>query len=92
MDQCHHVFWRRWSREYLTTLQERSKWTNTVPNLKLDDMVIIMDNQCPPLVWRIGRITEVFPGEDVIVRVARILTRSSHMTRPVVKLVPPPTT
>lgn len=53
-------------------------------------MVIIMDNESPLLLWRIGRITEVFPGTDGTVCVARLLTRSGHVTRPVVKLVPLP--
>lgn len=91
MDQCHQSFWRRWSSEYLTTLQERSKWTKGVPNVKIDDMVVVVDNQNPPLLWRLGRIVELFPGTDGHVRVARILTRAGSVVRPVVKLVPLPT-
>lgn len=91
MDQCHQSFWRRWSSEYLTTLQERSKWTKGVPNVKVDDMVVVVDNQSPPLMWRLGRIVELFPGTDGHVRVARVLTRSGSVVRPVVKLVLLPT-
>ncbi|KAL4108119.1 hypothetical protein QTP88_018370 [Uroleucon formosanum] len=90
MDQCHQAFWRRWSAEYLTTLQERSKWTEGVPNLKVNDMVIVVDNQSPPLMWRLGRVLELLPGTDGHVRVVRVMTRLGIVTRPVVKLVPLP--
>lgn len=38
--QCHQVFWKRWSREYLTTLQGRQKWFKKEINLKIGDLVI----------------------------------------------------
>lgn len=91
MDQCHQAFWRRWSAEYLTTLQERSKWTTGSPPVKVDDMVVIVDNQSPPLSWRMGRIIELLPGSDGQVRVVRLLTSAGTVTRPVVKIVLLPT-
>ncbi|XP_008188319.1 uncharacterized protein LOC103310776 [Acyrthosiphon pisum] len=91
LDQCHRAFWRRWSAEYLTTLQSRPKWTEGVPNLSLNDMVVVIDSQSPPLLWRLGRVIELLPGSDGHVRVARILTRAGVVTRPVVKLVKLPT-
>lgn len=54
-------------------------------------MVVVIDNQSPPLLWRLGRVTELLPGSDGHVRVARILTRAGVMMRPVVKLVKLPT-
>lgn len=58
-----------------------------VPNLSINDMVIVIDSQSPPLLWRLGRVTELLPGADGHVRVARVLTRAGVITRPVVKLV-----
>lgn len=91
LDQCHQAFWKRWSAEYLTTLQARVKWTDRVPNLQANDMVVVVDNQAPPLSWRLGRVIELMPGPDGIVRVASVLTRQGRITRPVVKLVRLPT-
>lgn len=54
LDQCHQAFWRRWSAEYLTTLQERPKWTRNVPNIRVNDMVVIIENNSAPLLWRLG--------------------------------------
>ncbi|XP_060879146.1 uncharacterized protein LOC132951345 [Metopolophium dirhodum] len=91
LDQCHQAFWKRWSAEYLTTLQERVKWTDRVPNIKVNDMVVVVDNQAPPLLWRLGCIIELLPGPDGTVRVASVLTHQGRITRPVVKLVVLPT-
>jgi len=91
MDQCHRAFWRRWSSEYLTTLQDWPKWTEGVPNLSIGDMVVVIDSQSPPLLWRLGRVTELLPGSGCQVRVTRVLARAGVMTRPMVKLVKLPT-
>ncbi|XP_018797401.1 PREDICTED: uncharacterized protein LOC108974165 [Bactrocera latifrons] len=34
-------FWNRWRDEYLVSLQRRSKWIRSTPNLQKDDIVII---------------------------------------------------
>jgi len=87
LHQCYQSFWRRWSSEYLQALQVRTKWATKTPNIQVGDMVVIKSNQGPPLTWRMGRILEVEPGADGIVRVARILTSHGEFIRPVVKLV-----
>lgn len=50
-------------------------------------MVVVIDNQSPPLLWRLGRVTKLLPGADGHVRVVRVLTRAGEITRPVVKLM-----
>ncbi|XP_025205862.1 uncharacterized protein LOC112602140 [Melanaphis sacchari] len=89
--QMHQSFWKRWSQEYLHTLQGRRKWTSTQDNLKVDDLVIVEAPNQPPSVWRMGRITAVHPGPDGTVRVVTIITQDGEMKRPVVKLVKLPT-
>lgn len=54
-------------------------------------MVVIKDNQSPPASWRLGRITEVNPGTDAVVRVVKLITSKGELTRPVTKLVLLPT-
>ena len=41
------VFWRRWLREYLLTLQKRHKWFSFCRDLKEDDLVLIIDENIP---------------------------------------------
>jgi len=59
--------------------------------MKVGDMVVIKDGTAPPLLWRLGRILEVMPSKDGVVRVARVLTKGGSLVRPVVKLVLLPT-
>ncbi len=38
------LFWQRWRRVYLQTLQARQKWLKSTTNLKVGDCVIIKDD------------------------------------------------
>lgn len=75
----------------MNTLQAREKWVKSGDNLKVGTMVVVKTGDAPPLSWPLGRIVEVYPGPDQIVRVAKVLTSQGVFTRPVVKLVPLPT-
>ncbi|XP_072162003.1 uncharacterized protein [Bemisia tabaci] len=50
-------FWERWSAEYLTTLQARQKWTAETDSLKVGDIVIVKEDNLPPLSWALARVT-----------------------------------
>jgi len=91
LQQTFQTFWRRWSSEYLNTLQSRGRWSSNQENVKVGDMVVLKDNTLPPLTWRLGRILEVMPNKDGVVRVVRVLTKGGPLIRPVVKLVLLPT-
>ncbi|XP_064542092.1 uncharacterized protein LOC135431089 [Drosophila montana] len=52
-------FWRRWSAEYVNELRARTKWTSASPNLTVDSMVIIHEDNTPPLHWKLGRVESV---------------------------------
>lgn len=85
--QCHESYWKRWSHEYLSTLQSRHKWFKSAPDLKINDMVIVEAPSRPPTEWRLGRVTELHPGSDEVVRVVSVRTQDGTYKRPVVKLV-----
>ena len=51
-----NVFWSRWLKEYLPTLQLRQKWTRTHRNLSINDVVLIVDKGLPRNVWFMGRV------------------------------------
>ncbi|XP_066598844.1 uncharacterized protein [Prorops nasuta] len=63
-------FWRRWSEEYLGELQKRYKWTESKGELQLGILVLIKDKNLPPLQWQLGRVIDLHPGLDGVVRVA----------------------
>jgi hypothetical protein len=80
-------FWRRWSQEYLHTLQERTKWKfSKGEQLKPKQMVLLKSQGLAPLQWSLGRVEEVHPGSDNIVRTATIRTARGLFTRPLSKI------
>lgn len=79
-------FWQRWSHEYLVTLQNRWRWQKPQRELKIGDMVLIQDENLPPMKWSLGRILSVFPGNDQHVRVAEVRTPSTVLRRPISKM------
>ena len=55
-------------REYVALLQTREKWQRPVPNLKVGELVYVVDDMNPRTSWPLARIEQVFPGEDGLVR------------------------
>lgn len=83
-------FWKRWSIEYLNALQNRPKWIQPSSNLKVNDLVLLKEDNVPPLNWPRARIIELFPGSDSRVRAVKIRTQDGTLTRPITKLCPLP--
>lgn len=81
-------FWARWKQEYLHGLQLRQKWNKQAPNLKIGDLVLLRDENTPPTQWPMGRVLEVHPGDDGVVRVVSLKTPTGIYKRPAVKMVP----
>lgn len=80
-------FWSRWAMEYISTLQERTKWKqNSQQLLKVGLLILVKEDGLPPLKWRLGRITHLHPGNDGVVRSITFKTSSGVFKRPVVKI------
>nr|CAH7749587.1 unnamed protein product [Callosobruchus chinensis] len=80
----------RWSKEYVTELQQRCKWKSTQGELKEGDMVIIKEDNLPPLKWKLGRVTSLHSGSDGVNRVATVKTLNGFVKRAFSKLCPLP--
>ena len=50
------------------------------------DMVVVAEDNQPPLVWKLGRIIESYDGNDEVDRVFEVKTATGYLIRPVVKL------
>lgn len=83
-------FWRRWSREYITELQTSRKWTQGTYPWKREAMVLIKDDHWPTLKWALGRIVELKPGLDGIVRSVSVPVGRNIIKRATAKLCPLP--
>ena len=80
-------FWKRWRKEYLQTLQQRQKWNDRKPNLQDGDVVLIVENDTPRNLWKLGRVTKTFPDQNGLVRTVELKTQTMTTRRPVNKLV-----
>ena len=84
-------FWARWHKEYLNELNVRTKWkTNSGAGITLGTMVVLRQDKVPPMNWSLGRVTDVHPGSDGIVRVVTIRTEAGTYKRSVSKICPLP--
>lgn len=83
-------FWSRWSKEYITELQQRTKWRQPYPNLEEGTVVLIKNENLPPLKWKLGRIIAVHPGKDKVARVATVKTSTGTIRIAIQKICPLP--
>ncbi|KAL0893119.1 hypothetical protein ABMA27_014752 [Loxostege sticticalis] len=89
--QIRNSFWKVWNKQYLNILQTRNKWTNVHPNLNVDSLVILKEDNTAPMFWPMARITNVFPGSDNKVRVVEVQTANGHKhRRSITKVCPLP--
>ena len=82
-----NLFWTRWKREYLLTLQQRSKWNSPKRNLAVGDVILVKDDTCPRNVWPMGRVIRTEPDKNGLVRTVHLKTQTSELRRPVDKVV-----
>lgn len=90
IQQLQQHFWARWHKEVISELQERTKWTRSYGSLQVGTLVLIKDDNLPPLKWRLGRITTIHPGRDGQARVATIRTANGEVKRTFPKICPLP--
>ena len=86
-----NVFWHRWRKEFLPTLQPRRKWEHDTKNLEEGDLVLLRGKDLPRNSWPLARITKTFTSADGKVRKIELLTakdgsRKSY-TRPVTEII-----
>lgn len=87
LEQIRQHLWKRWSSEYLLQFQQRIKWqTNKGPQLRVSQLVLCREEGLPPLKWALGRVLEVCPGTDQIIRAAIIKPTTGIFKRPAAKL------
>ena len=64
--------WSRFMKEILPRLQTRKKWTDEMPNIKVDEVVLEIDPNLPRGQWRMLRVAELLPSEDGLVRKVKV--------------------
>ena len=82
-----NCFYKRFTSEYIPQLQQRTKWSTAKENLKVNDIVLVADEDSPRGKWPLGIITDVQPSSDGLVRAALVRVNGKEKRRPISKLV-----
>ena len=75
------TFWRRWTRDVFPSLFPRKKWNITTRNVKVNDVVMVADDNAVRGKWTIGRVTKVYPGNDGKTRNVKLITSGKEYSR-----------
>ena len=84
-----NVFWTRFRKEYLQSLQSRNKWSAVRRNFSVNDIVLLKDSNVPRQQWPMGIVTQVFSSDDGLVRSVelKVPSATAPLRRPIQKLV-----
>lgn len=84
-------FWAQWHKNYLHELTVRRRWHTQAPQeVKEGTLVIVHEDNVPPLYWVLGRIVALHPGDDNVTRVVTVKTINGEYKRSVKRLSPVP--
>ncbi|XP_066255176.1 uncharacterized protein [Euwallacea similis] len=82
LQQLQQHFWNSWSRDYLTNLQTRCKWKNTVDKtIDIGALVLLVEHNTAPLRWILARVVELHEGKDHVIRVVSVRLPSGTISR-----------
>ncbi|KAG1682986.1 hypothetical protein GQR58_010380 [Nymphon striatum] len=80
------TFWRAWSTEYLRNLPTACSKFSAKGRLNVGSIVLIREDNVKRLRWPLGRVQEMFPGRDGIVRSVSLKTKNGVLIRPIQRL------
>lgn len=81
-------FWRRFNKEYISQLHQRTRWQRSRGALTEGSLVIVKDEALPVAQWPLGRIVKLYPGHDGEARVADIKVKTGTIRRAFHKICP----
>ncbi|WKX93844.1 hypothetical protein Q1695_011255 [Nippostrongylus brasiliensis] len=94
-ENCANKFWECWKSEYLLLLREMQKQTLKQPRHtkrscpELGEVVLIEQDLIPRGCWPYGKVVEIIPSQDGLVRSAKILMPNHRVIqRPLNKIYP----
>ncbi|XP_046143095.1 uncharacterized protein LOC123988133 [Osmia bicornis bicornis] len=87
IQQMFQHFWQRWHKEYLHQMQQKWKWRTTSQQQPAEGtLVIIKEDNSPPLRWCLGRVVQTHKGRDGVIRVVTVRTADATYKRPITKI------
>ena len=80
-----YEFWKAWMKYFAPNLLPRNKWFRIRENIKIGDLILELDTT-PRRRWKMGIVTNTYPGTDGMVRKVQIKTSRGTYDRPINKL------
>lgn len=90
VEQC---WWNAWYEDHLMELQKRAKWAKQYPNVRVGDLVLLIEPGQPPASWPRAKVAKIYPSQDGRVRTVQVRTGFPNIKlydRPITKLCPLP--
>ena len=81
LQQITQHFWKLWYQDYLQQMQKRPINFREKHEFKIGTMVLLKDDNLPPMKWLMGRIIKLFPGKDKVIRNVRVKTQHGEKER-----------
>ena len=63
-----------------------SQWVNKTRNISKGNLVLVVADNVPRSFWSLARVVNTYPGEDGVVRGAKLETPTSENVRPASRL------
>ena len=76
-------------KEYLPQIGSRQKGYFRNDNLRVGDVVAVIDPGTVRRQWNVGRIEQTYPGPDGLVRVVDVRVNGKTIKRPITRISPP---
>ncbi|VDP95191.1 unnamed protein product [Echinostoma caproni] len=73
------VFWKRWVREYLPTLQARQKWILRERSFRVGYIVLLADGRLQRDEWLMAVAKECLPDKDGLIRTVKVKTAAGEI-------------
>nr|XP_050043852.1 uncharacterized protein LOC126541213 [Dermacentor andersoni] len=74
--------WIRWKKEYLLELRALHLYSShPSSSLQVDDVVLIEEPNISRGIWPLGRVVDVFPSQDGIIRACRVKAQHGKLIR-----------
>ena len=69
-------------KEYLPHIGSRQKLFFPTENLKVGDVVMVIDLSAARREWKVGRIERTYPGSDQLIRVVMFESETRSLSNP----------
>ena len=76
-------FWSRWRKEFIPTLQMRTKWTKKSMNLSQGDVVLLQEDNVSRSDWPLGIVVDTETDSHGLVRTVQLRSKGKLLRRPI---------